>query len=1396
MAERIIRIIIDSSGAVTGSNRIANALGKITRASKDTHAGVSRTTKALDDTKTAHRSIDGTTRALDRNTASMRAMATAANRTAGIIGRLHSAFISLTGGIIAALAINRVIFAMRDFVTVQKEFGAAMSTVGAITKASTVDMESMEMVARQLGATTVFSSTQAAEGMLFLGRAGYDANKIMETIPVTLDLATAAALDLGRAADITTNIMSAFNIQASETAEIADTLAVIANAANTDVSQMGDAMKYVGPVTHSLGIAMRDTAAYIGVLSNAGLQGTMAGTGLRRALSELISPSKKTKEVIRELGLTLEEVNPAANKISTVFQRFKMAGLEAGQALEIFGDRGGPAALVLTEMSDQLETMEGLVQNVSGEAKRMAEVMRDNLAGDLKILTSVFQEAILQTGDKGLTGAFRGLIKTSTGLLQVWTDTIDPLDENINRYVLMAKAVEGLVAALAAFVAIKVGAYFAVLAASTVKSISAYYAQRNAIISLNALMARQASSQWALSKAVEAGRISNEFYSVSIDKVNAALARSASLQKAVTAPIAVPSLLGGFAGTLGLVGGALAVGGIIAYRKEIMRLIDPLERLKKQIDDQKTAMLKVSRETDHLVERYKELANIESRTDTQQNELKVSTERLVQLHPELANVVDGSTKSFERLNVALRESKVEDQVKELTLSLQEAEATLDRLVKNRRFQNIQQAISDPFASLVDGSDEIEQSKTQIAEYRTEIEKLTNDLEALRATGKSVGELAEIFHNVFQIPSMLSLTAGISVLSFGRAKPELGDPEEFKKQAEDILEIKMSLEDQILAIGLEGAEQQIQSEKARTKRLLYENEKRWDDIIENDALSQKEQIAIIDQLRGARELIKKRELFSIEAITKKAGDKLKEVTEENEKRLTTIGLDEGELRRQQVENEYNDRFDILRKAGNQAIEAARGNSDQIKQIIKEAANAAVAIEEYRIGKITDLAKEEREKLKDIRLETMEDIPKGLDEGDSRRRQIENEYQERLRKANEFGKNALAIVKGFAEEEKKVQQELADTITAIEEAKVNKLTGLWDIEAKGRRKLLRELKIETAGYMNQFGESSYLLDIGEIEAWREEISKNLDENASDYQEMMSQIDRLYFLKIKEARRNDLENSRDWQAGLIRANQAIVDATENQARRIEDIWLDVYSGLNDNTARFLLGMEQSWDSYFQNIQLKIAQNALDQLIFSPIAQSMASSGSNARFEQGNKSGGFGNFFGGLLGGLFGGGGVKTFDSGGINERSGLFVSKVPEVHIPLERFKELGITKEEVTNNETTIFNKMGKDDFNKLFGDLRERKSIVNNVKVPSFDSGGVSTKPGLFYSGVPEVHIPIVQLEKSQKSNQQKNENQQTIYIDNRTTIQAKDYNSFKATEDQVMNQIALKQKRSQQRNRI
>src|SRR5690606_4774450 len=126
-----------------------------------------------------------------------------------------------------------------------------------------------------------------ADGFKFMGLAGWDAAQSIEAMPAVLNLATAASMDLARAADISSNIMSAFGLQASEAATVADTLAVANANANTSVEQLGDGMKYAGPVAQAFGISVGDTAAAIGTLSDAGIQGSMAGTSLRRVMSSL-----------------------------------------------------------------------------------------------------------------------------------------------------------------------------------------------------------------------------------------------------------------------------------------------------------------------------------------------------------------------------------------------------------------------------------------------------------------------------------------------------------------------------------------------------------------------------------------------------------------------------------------------------------------------------------------------------------------------------------------------------------------------------------------------------------------------------------------------------------------------------------------------------------------------------------------------------------------------------------------------------------------------------------------------------------------------------------------------------------------------------------------------------
>lgn len=285
-------------------------------------------------------------------------------------------------------------------------FEQQMSTVRAITGATEVQFRALRTEAQRLGSTTRFSASEAAEGMQFLARAGFNTDQVLASINGTLLLAQAGALDLGSAADIASNILTGFRLNAAETGRVVDVLALASNSANTDVRQLGEAMKFVAPVAAGLGVSLEEAAAAIGALSDAGLQGSLAGTGLRRVLAELESPASKTRDILAAVGLTADEVRVSQVGLTTALTRLRDAGIDTGLALEIFGDRGGPAFEVLSNALPRVNELTGALENAGGTAERIAAIMDDNLNGALLSVRSALEGLILAIGDSGATGVF------------------------------------------------------------------------------------------------------------------------------------------------------------------------------------------------------------------------------------------------------------------------------------------------------------------------------------------------------------------------------------------------------------------------------------------------------------------------------------------------------------------------------------------------------------------------------------------------------------------------------------------------------------------------------------------------------------------------------------------------------------------------------------------------------------------------------------------------------------------------------------------------------------------------------------------------------------------------------------------------------------------------------
>src|SRR5690606_33363463 len=187
------------------------------------------------------------------------------------------------------------------------DFEQAMSRVGALVRATDEELAILSRTARDLGASTVFSASQAAEGMSYLAMAGFSVQEIVEAMPGLLNTAAAAQSGLGVTADIVSNILSGFQLEARETGRIADVLTATFTSSNTTLESLGDTMSYVAPVAASLGISLEEVAAMTGRLGDVGIQGQRAGTALRAIFTRLASPTGEAARLIQDLGIQMTD---------------------------------------------------------------------------------------------------------------------------------------------------------------------------------------------------------------------------------------------------------------------------------------------------------------------------------------------------------------------------------------------------------------------------------------------------------------------------------------------------------------------------------------------------------------------------------------------------------------------------------------------------------------------------------------------------------------------------------------------------------------------------------------------------------------------------------------------------------------------------------------------------------------------------------------------------------------------------------------------------------------------------------------------------------------------------------------------------------------------------------
>lgn len=274
-------------------------------------------------------------------------------------------------------------------------FEAEMSKVQAISGASGTQLQQLTEKAKEMGASTKFSATESAQAMEYMAMAGWKTEDMLNGLGGIMNLAAASGEDLATTSDIVTDALTAFGMSASESTRFADVLATAASNSNTTVAGMGETFKYVAPLAGALGYSVEDTAVAIGLMANSGIKGSQAGTALRGMLTNLAKPSSQVAGYMDKLGLSLTDAAGNAKPLSALLQelRQKFAGLTDAQKTEyaaaIAGQEGMSGLLAIVNASDSDFTkLTDAINNSSGAAEDMANVMNDNLAGAVQSLKS------------------------------------------------------------------------------------------------------------------------------------------------------------------------------------------------------------------------------------------------------------------------------------------------------------------------------------------------------------------------------------------------------------------------------------------------------------------------------------------------------------------------------------------------------------------------------------------------------------------------------------------------------------------------------------------------------------------------------------------------------------------------------------------------------------------------------------------------------------------------------------------------------------------------------------------------------------------------------------------------------------------------------------------------
>lgn len=365
----------------------------------------------------------------------------AGEKISGIGGAISNVGNALTVGVTTP-----ILAAATAAVSLGNDFEAQMSRVQAIAGATSTELEALTDQALQLGADTSFSASEVAQGMENLASAGFTVEEIMAAMSGMLDLAASSGADLATSSEIAASAIRGFGLDASDAAHVADVFAEASARTNAQTEDMGEAMKYVAPVASAMSQSLEETAAAIGIMSDAGIKGSQAGTSLRGALSRLAKPTQPVADKMDELGLSFYDAAgnmlPLNEMIEQLQDRFQ--GLTQEQQnnalVTLFGQESLSGMLALIQRGpEELRNLTASFESADGAAAKMAQTMLDNTAGTIEEMTGSLETAGI-TIQRVLAPYIRDAAQAVTGLANDFAGLDEEQQKSIVAWAGMAAA--------------------------------------------------------------------------------------------------------------------------------------------------------------------------------------------------------------------------------------------------------------------------------------------------------------------------------------------------------------------------------------------------------------------------------------------------------------------------------------------------------------------------------------------------------------------------------------------------------------------------------------------------------------------------------------------------------------------------------------------------------------------------------------------------------------------------------------------------------------------------------------------------------------------------------------------------------------------------------------------